>query len=66
MPNAPRLKSITGVSRALIGTIGVRDAVAVLIAQFGWDLTFCAVSYIPDDEGKEALWVTLEALPSTD
>ena len=56
----PRLQSITGVSRALISTVGVEEAVAILIAQFGWDTSMLALARIDGPNGGRALWVALE------
>jgi hypothetical protein len=59
---SPRLKSITGVSRALISTIGVDDAVRILVAQFGWDLAFSALSHLEGPESGPALFRAVEEL----
>jgi hypothetical protein len=68
MDNAlPRLRSITGVARALISTVGVDDAVSILVTQFGWDVAFLALAHLEDHPGEvpagRALWLALEALP---
>lgn len=62
MNQAPRLKSITGVARALIATVGTDDAVAILIAQFGWDVAFTALAGIETPEAAVALWRAVEQL----
>jgi hypothetical protein len=59
---SPRLKSITGVSRALIATVGVDEAVSILIAQFGWDIAFSALANLDSDEAAAGLWSCLERL----
>jgi hypothetical protein len=60
--STPRLKSITGVARALIATVGTAEAVRVLIEQFGWDVTFCALSHLGEPEAGPALWQAALAL----
>lgn len=62
MGNAPRLSSITGVSRALIAAVGVDDAVGILVTQFGWDLAFSAIARLDGPEGAAGLWRAVEAL----
>jgi hypothetical protein len=57
--STPRLSSITGVSRALMVTVGVEDAVDILIGQFGWDLAFQALAALDTDEGLTALGIAL-------
>jgi hypothetical protein len=59
---APRLSSITGVARALIATVGVEDAVGILIAQFGWDVAFQALAGVDGVDAAVALWRAVEAL----
>lgn len=66
MEHAPRLTSIAGVARALIGTVGVEEATGILIAQFGWDVTFSALAHIENTDACAALWVALEQLVSDD
>ena len=56
----PKLRSITGVARALIATVGVEEAVTILLTQFGWDIAFSAVSHVEGPEGSHAMWLTLE------
>ena len=56
----PKLRSITGVARALIATVGVDEAVTILLTQFGWDVAFTAVSHVEGPEGSRAMWWTLE------
>lgn len=62
MEPTPRLTSITGVSRALIATLGVDDAVGVLIRQFGWDLAFNALARLEGAEGAGGMWRAVEGL----
>lgn len=49
-------------SRALIATLGVEDAVGILVSQFGWDTTFNAVARIEGDDGEAGLWQALHVL----
>lgn len=58
----PRLTSITGVSRALLTIVGTDEAMAILIAQFGWDVAFSAVARIEGPQGAAALWRAVETL----
>jgi hypothetical protein len=62
----PRLKSIVGVSRALIATVGVNDAVSILIAQFGWDVAFHALARLDSADAGAALWRAVEELACDD
>lgn len=62
MEPAPRLTSIAGVARALIATVGVDDAVGILISQFGWDVAFSALSRLDCPEASVALWRSVEML----
>ncbi|MEX2620620.1 MAG: hypothetical protein WD250_10405 [Egibacteraceae bacterium] len=62
MEQTPRLTSITGVSRALITTLGVDDAVGVLVRQFGWDLAFSALARIDGAAGASGMWRAVEGL----
>lgn len=66
MNPAPRLTSITGVARALIATVGVDDAVAILIAQFGWDVAFQALAAVETPEASVALWRAVESVSVDD
>lgn len=43
---APRLTAVIGLARALLETLGPADAIEVLIAEFGWDLTFQAAALV--------------------
>ena len=61
----PKLRSITGVARALIATVGVEEAVTILLTQFGWDIAFSAVSHVDGPEGARAMWLTLERVGTT-
>lgn len=56
----PKLRSIVGVASALIHTVGVEEAVTILVAQFGWDVAFVACSHVEGADGGRALWMALE------
>lgn len=62
MNSSPRLSSIAGVARALIATVGVEEGVAILTAQFGWDVTFAAIARLEGPEAGHALWLAVESL----
>lgn len=62
MESAPRLSSIAGVARALIATVGVDDAVGILIAQFGWDVTFSALARLDSPEASVGMWRAVELM----
>lgn len=62
MDRTPRLTSITGVSRALLVTAGVDDAVSILVTQFGWDVAFNALARLEGPQAEAALWRAVEAL----
>ena len=66
MEHGPRLRSITGVSRALIATVGVEEAVDILVSQFGWDVAFLAVAHLEGPEAGTALWRAVEVLAVDD
>ncbi len=66
MEPLPRLTSIAGVARALLATVGVDEGVGILVAQFGWDVTFLAVAQLPGDEAAHALWRAVERLVHDD
>lgn len=66
MNSSPRLTSIAGVARALIATVGVEEGVAILTAQFGWDVAFSALARLEGQEACQAMWVTLERLCADD
>lgn len=54
-PSTPRLTSVMGVARALLATVDPREGVEVLIAEFGWDMTFQALVLLTGDEALEGL-----------
>lgn len=66
MEPMPRLKSITGVARALLATVGPHDAVEILVSQFGWDVTFRALAQVEGPDGQVALWLAVERLHCDD
>ncbi|HUG86211.1 MAG TPA: hypothetical protein VMM13_16725 [Euzebya sp.] len=55
----PSLPTITDVAQALLITLGVDQAVTVLLSQFDWDRVFVALSHIEEPDGCHAMWVTL-------
>lgn len=59
---APRLKSVAGVARALIATVGVDDAVSILVSQFGWDVAFSALAQLDGPEATVGMWRSVEML----
>lgn len=66
MEPAPRLKSVSGVARALIATVGVDEAVGILVSQFGWDIAFNALARLEDPEAAVGLWRTTALLACDD
>lgn len=66
MEPAPRLRSIAGVARALIATVGVDDAVDILVGQFGWDVAVVALARLDCPEAGVALWRSVELLVCDD
>lgn len=62
-PSEPiRLSSVMGVARALLGTFEAREAVEVLVVEFGWDVAFQALLLLRGDDAERALLLTLERL----
>lgn len=60
--STPRLTSVMGVARALLATVGVREAVAVLVVEYGWDVAFQALSLLRGEAAAEAFGVAWEHL----
>ena len=60
MRPSPRLASVAGVARALISTVGVDEAVTILLCQFGWDVTVAALAHLDGPEAGVALWRVVE------
>lgn len=60
--NQPRLTSVMGVARALLLTVATREAVTVLIEEFGWDLAFQALSLLRGDGSDIAFGLAWEHL----
>lgn len=58
----PRLTSVMGVARALLVTVDERETVDVLIAEFGWDVTFQALALLRGDEAARAFGFAWEHL----
>lgn len=57
-----RLTSVMGVARALLATFEAREAVEVLIIEFGWDVTFQALLLLRGEDASRALVLTMERL----
>lgn len=60
--SAPRITSVMGVARALLSTVEVSETVEVLITEFGWDLTFQALSLLRGEDAMEAFQLAWEHL----
>jgi hypothetical protein len=58
----PRLTSVMGVARALLTTVDERETVEVLIAEFGWDVTFQALALLRGDAAARAFGMAWEHL----
>lgn len=57
-----RITSVMGVTRALLATVGVDEAVHVLTAEFGWDATFQALSLMRGEDAEQAFALTWQQL----
>jgi hypothetical protein len=58
----PRLTTVMGVARAVIATVGPTDAAAVLIDEFGWDVSFQALALLRGEDAEAAfgaVWTSL-------
>lgn len=62
MDRTPRLTSVMGVARALLATVDVTETVEVLIAEFGWDVSFQALALLRGDEATRAFGLAWEHL----
>lgn len=62
MTEPPRLTTVMGVARAVLATVGPRDAARVLSDEFGWDATFHALALLPGDDALAAFGETWNAL----
>lgn len=58
----PRLTSVMAVGRALLSTLDAREAVGVLVAEFGWDLTFQALALLRGHDAERAFGLVWELL----
>lgn len=68
-PLRPRVASVMGVARALVSTLEPEGAVEVLVDEFGWDVSFQAVSRLRGDDAETALkllWLQLVQAPAED
>ncbi len=59
---APRLTAVIGLSRALLDTLGAREAAEVLVNEFGWDLAFQALALVRGDGTDEAFGLVWQQL----
>ncbi|MDX1621872.1 MAG: hypothetical protein R3320_12820, partial [Nitriliruptorales bacterium] len=57
-----RITSVMGVARALLATVSPYESVEVLIAEFGWDMTFQALALLRGDGADEAFGLAWEHL----
>lgn len=57
-----RLTTVMGVARAILATVGPRDAARVLIDEFGWDATFQALALLRGEEARAAFGATWTSL----
>lgn len=62
MDRTPRLTSVMGVARALLVTVEERETVDVLVAEFGWDVTFQALALLRGEEAARAFGLAWEHL----
>lgn len=58
----PRITSVMGVARALLATVSPYETVEVLVAEFGWDVTFQALALLRGDGADEAFGIAWEHL----
>jgi hypothetical protein len=61
-PKPLRLTSVMGVARALLSTVDVHEAVEILVAEFGWDVTFQALALLRGPETDLAFGACWELL----
>lgn len=66
MDRTPRLTSVMGVARALLVTVDVAETVEVLIAEFGWDVSFQALALLRGDDAARAFGLAWEHLVTED
>lgn len=59
---SPRLTSVMGVARALLGALTPPEAAEVLEAEFGWDASFRALSLLRGPEAAAAFGASWERL----
>lgn len=50
----PRITSVMGVARALLATVSPYESVEVMVAEFGWDVSFQALALLRGDGADEA------------
>ncbi|MFT5222842.1 MAG: hypothetical protein ACI867_001148 [Glaciecola sp.] len=61
-PTAPRLTSVMGVASALLSALSTTEAVEILIAEFGWDLSYQSLSLLRGDDAATAFGLCWEFL----
>lgn len=66
MDRTPRLTSVMGVARALLATVGEAETVEVMVAEFGWDVSFQALALLRGDEAGRAFGLAWEQLLTAD
>lgn len=49
-----RLTTVMAVARAILATVPAREAIEVMVAEFGWDATFQACALLRGDAAGEA------------
>lgn len=57
-----RITSVMGVARALLATLDREETVEVLMAEFGWDAAFQALSLLQGPEAEQAFALVWERL----
>lgn len=62
MDRTPRLTSVMGVARALLATVDERESVEVLLAEFGWDVTFQVLALLRGETAARAFGLAWEHL----
>lgn len=60
--SAPRLTAVMGVAHALLATLTPGEAAEVLLAEFGWDVSFQVLLLLPGQEARRAGGLVWESL----
>ncbi len=58
----PRLTAVLGVVKAMLATLGPEDALDVLLAEFGWDVTFSTLALIREPVAQRAFGLAWQRL----